>query len=730
MQQTMKLNAPASKAFRPKPRAAVVPTPQEDDEDTAKESAVSQEQSAEAGDQAHTQQAVVEEDEEVRIAMEMALAAAQNPHLSVVALRKLVSDKNKQVEIVEQVQQKKELEKQREREEQQKRWNEQKEKVVGWWHVKAETVVSGVSAVHKAAERKAEEIQDRYERRMYAEDIQNDQLYQDIRKRCKFLQKTLKAHRLQGNRVETRHSFKRQRQEKKLLQLYEKIDKTQKLFTAGSYNIHEYAKAMMRASKKWNKKSSGDHELALEAQLCRNMHQMLSIEKQKSKVKKSTREMKKYLQRCKGWLSDKKALCEMHIMTLDATDSSMVFLYQDTISRQDALIKRLKEAEEFAGIDLESVELAPGWRELNMLQEHNNSSVLGPSATLAALRGLPINDSIRLRRTALEKEEMQQQRLKPAPSSEMRKPSPEFMSNDGGPQLYIETKDDASVSSHLSDPDDDGVEPFDQSPYPATSRADSFGDSDSGLGEFDRDAPWMHASSSAAGGTNSIEEEEEGEAEPPSMLAANIIDSPPPDASLTVGSGDNGSDHGGAHSAKEEFPTAPSAPHLVDMTVETHENGNPAEAMSRRTLNGVSCPDGVSESSATNGNAGIDNEPGRYPMSAKNVTTNGTFAHNASPGNRSVSKHSLQSYSNNTATSVPLAGMELDLEGNTGNVPVHQSDVSNPNYLSDASEVDVQDEKPEHGNPVQGIKSPEIEDALHGDPVQSQDEHDSDIESQ
>jgi hypothetical protein len=277
---------------------------------------------------------------------------------------------------------------------------------------------------------------------------------------------------------------------------------------------------MMRASKKWNKKSSSDQELALEAQLCRNMHQMLAIEKQKSKLKKSTKEMKKYLQRCKGWLSDKKALCEMHIMTLDATSNSMMIMYEDTLDRQDALIQKLKASEEFAGVDLDSVELGPGWRELNMLHEHHDRSnmLLGPSATLAALRGLPINDSIRLRRTALEKEEHKQI----PPAAERKAPTPnEFYAPSSGPQLFIETKDDASVSSHLSDPDEDLNDPRQLNGGggggAATASSDPYGDSQSDIG-FDKDAPWM--ARSTTGNTSSIEEEED---DPNCKYAAAIM---------------------------------------------------------------------------------------------------------------------------------------------------------------------------------------------------------------
>ena len=250
-----------------------------------------------------------------------------------------------------------------------------------------------------------------------------------------------------------------------MIQIIDKLKRTQKAFVASGYNIHEYAKAMMKASKKWKKKGT-DEELALEAQLCRNMHQMLALEKQKSKVKKSTREMKKYLQRCKGWLSDKQALCEMNLMTLDATHITMQALYEDTIANQDRLIAKLKASGEFDGVNLDEVELA-NW---NVLSDKKYDH-LGPSATLSALRGLPINDSVRLTKRK---------------ETVTDKP----MTN-GHPELFIEAKDDGSVHSDVSDPDGDGDIADDGSL--GGDKDDD--DSSQGKGVDSNDAPWNKSAS-------------------------------------------------------------------------------------------------------------------------------------------------------------------------------------------------------------------------------------------
>jgi hypothetical protein len=410
-----------------------------------------------------------EQDEEIRIAMEMAIAAAKNPHMSPAEIRALVGVSNEQTKIVDEFQNKK-LEEQRKRDQEAAQaWEDKKASAIGWFQGGVAMAHAKADEIRLAAEKKAEEIRDAQARQLYAEEIKADPHYQDLRRQIKLMQKTLKAHRLQGNRVETRHSFKRQRQEKSMIQILDKLKRTQKAFVASGYNIHEYAKAMMKASKKWKKKGT-DEELALEAQLCRNMHQMLALEKQKSKVKKSTREMKKYLQRCKGWLSDKQALCEMNLMTLDATHSSMQSLYEDTISNQDKLIAKLKASGEFDGVNLDEVELA-NW---NVLSDKKYDH-LGPSATLSALRGLPINDSIRLTK-------------KKDFVIDDDKPTTTNGKGNKHPELFIEAKDDGSVHSDVSDPDgDDDGDAVDDA-----SLGDK-GDDDSSHGNAvigSNDAPW------------------------------------------------------------------------------------------------------------------------------------------------------------------------------------------------------------------------------------------------
>lgn len=388
----------------------------------------------------------LEGDEEFKLAMEMAIAAAQNPHLSPAEIRKLVGagEKNKQAEFVDEIAKKKEEELRKNR-----------ENSNGWF---------------ASAAKRAEAMKDRAERRMYADRIKNDEEILNTRRKLKILKKTIKAHRLQGNRVETRHVFKRQRMEKYLMQTVGKLTKTQRLFTHSSYNVQEYMKSVMKASKKWRKVGS-DEELTLEAQLCRNMHQMLALEKQKVKTKKSTKELKKYLQRCKGWLSDKKAFCEMNLMTLNATQTSIMMLMEETIEKQDALILKLKRSDEFKDVDLSDVDMS----NLKLPAFFDRESKMD------AMKGLPISDSIRVKK---EKQETDKDVAEKQHALEEAKSRQELVRNyyqaqkvqqQQRPEVYVETKDDVSVSSHLSDPDA------------------SFNNHDDSDSEFaiESDAPWM-----------------------------------------------------------------------------------------------------------------------------------------------------------------------------------------------------------------------------------------------
>lgn len=420
-----------------------------------------------------------EEDEDVRVAMEMALAAMKNPHMSAEVRKKVLGDKNPQAEFLKQVEEKKAKKLQQERIEAEKRWNEQKESFFSIFS-------SGAAAFAQATE----EYQWAADKVKYADKIRSDEKVREIRKAIKAKRKTLKAVRLQGNRVETRHVFKRQRMEKHLIEVHDSIERLRAQFCQSNYNVTVYAKAMMKASKKWNKPTQEDQELALEAQLCRNMHQMLALEKQKAKVKKNMKEIKKYLQRCKSWLSDKQALCEQHMLTLDATQNSMRNIYQETVARQDQWIARILKEE---GLEMPAVldqakDIVAKYDEI--------PTHAGPGAFLLTLRGLPFKDSIYLKQGSFCGNEVVDNKLGTNPvSTESVKvviegapppPPPPSANDKKNEELYIQTTDDAaSINSALTDPDDEAAA------TPAASNTNDFSDSISGNIAFGDDAPWL-----------------------------------------------------------------------------------------------------------------------------------------------------------------------------------------------------------------------------------------------
>jgi hypothetical protein len=432
-----------------------------------------------------------EEDEEIKLAMEMAIAAAKNPHLSPSEIQRLVGEKNAQAKMIDEFS-KQNGEKIKMNQLKVKELQRQRSSV---------TSTAVASSWWNAAAKKAEEIKDRAERSLYAEQISKDEAIIETRKTMKILKKTLKAHRLQGNRVETRHVFKRQRMEKRLIQSNDKLKKTQQIFTNSNYNVQEYLKAMMRASKKWRKMGS-DEELLLEAQLSRNMHQMLALEKQKVKCKKNTKEMKKYLQRCKGWLSDKKAFCEMNIMTIDATQNSIMRLYEETLRRQDKLIAKYKASDEFINVDLLSVDLSHiKFPKLSYVKDAEQSK-----NELAALRGLPIVDSIRVTKEHIDRaahhagHSNQADQIDDDKSNDQAKTRQQLLNDyykqqqeqqQNSPELYVvANKDDESISSRLSDPD-----------ASFNGAVDEVEESEDG--EQFGDAPWNHTNRSRFNSTNS-----------------------------------------------------------------------------------------------------------------------------------------------------------------------------------------------------------------------------------
>jgi len=331
-----------------------------------------------------------------------------------------------------------------------------------------------------AAAERVENLKDQRERARYAEAIAKDKKINNLSKRKRFKKKALKAHRLQGHRTETRHVFQRQRLERNLIEIEQQIQKKQKEMLAIDYNVHTYAKAMMRASRKWKKHSSTDQELALEAELCRNMHQMLALQKQKAKQKKCLKENKKYLECSKSWLAEKKSFSEMNILTLQEAQDNMKALYQETVTRQNALIKSLLEAsDEYKDVDLTKVAYKPRKPRQLLINAHPYGGLMDAPSAIYGL-----HDEQKDRTPKQHSQQERHDHTSPSrPDNNDRTPSAvneiETLSPPGGgrKELVIETKnncvgDGCSIHSQLSDD------------------AEDLENSDSDF-NFGNDAPWM-----------------------------------------------------------------------------------------------------------------------------------------------------------------------------------------------------------------------------------------------
>jgi hypothetical protein len=178
------------------------------------------------------------------------------------------------------------------------------------------------------------------------------------------------------------------------------------------------------------------------------------------------------------------------------------------------------------------------------------------------MKGLPIQDSIKMK--------------KEASIRNGENGNSESQPQAGRPELYVTAKDDVSVSSNLSDPDDFG-EPVDTKNHKYISDEDS----DSHF-NFGSDAPWMaSASSLRSNGSSSespvskpvklppdpIEEEDEQEKKPRAKK------SPPQEEKAGDSAAGKGSEKKAQHERAREDNPAKSAP-VHGNAAETSENGD------------------------------------------------------------------------------------------------------------------------------------------------------------
>ncbi|CAB9523299.1 expressed unknown protein [Seminavis robusta] len=221
--------------------------------------------------------------------------------------------------------------------------------LVGWGKKlqEVEWVQKTVQVVQEGVANRQEQEELREIHETYKEEIKKDKDIKELQKKIKKLRKNLKVQRLNGDRIAKKHSFQRDKEQENLDKKTARLKKSIWTFSNSSMNSHEYAKAMMRASGRLQRKGIKVHKsekaLAMEAAVLRNMHRMLTIQKQYTMAKKSCNEISSFVKRCKGWLDNKLADGEMGIMVLEATSKSMGIMYAETLEVQLALIPKLED---------------------------------------------------------------------------------------------------------------------------------------------------------------------------------------------------------------------------------------------------------------------------------------------------------------------------------------------------------------------------------------------------
>lgn len=221
--------------------------------------------------------------------------------------------------------------------------------LVGWGKKLQE--VEWVQKTKKVVEEQVANRQEQQELEMYHEkykdEIKADPEIQALQKKIRKITKNLKVQRLNGDRIGKRNWFERKKRSEELDQKTARLNKAIWTFSNSSMNSHEYAKAMMRASARLQRKGIKVHKsekaLAMEAAVLRNMHRMLAIQKQYSMSKRACNDVESFIKRCKGWLDNKLADGEMGIMVLEATSKSMGIMYQELVEIQDALKPKLED---------------------------------------------------------------------------------------------------------------------------------------------------------------------------------------------------------------------------------------------------------------------------------------------------------------------------------------------------------------------------------------------------
>lgn len=162
----------------------------------------------------------------------------------------------------------------------------------------------------------------------------------EIQKHVDHNERKLNSHKVQGERRATRHVRRRKVAETSLAEVSTKARESLAELPKRELESKEYSRALEEARADEADGSLRTDEVSnLETELIRNMHLMLAMDRQLSLLKKHSREVKKYLQKCKAWLADSSKL-DGALTDLVLANASMKFICEETIRRQDSLIAK------------------------------------------------------------------------------------------------------------------------------------------------------------------------------------------------------------------------------------------------------------------------------------------------------------------------------------------------------------------------------------------------------
>jgi len=159
----------------------------------------------------------------------------------------------------------------------------------------------------------------------------------EIRDQTLQAQKRLCKHQQGRLRASKRHASARKRREARHVAVCEKLLNAQSSVLGNAFEKGVYVSAIVDATEECA--AMDEETLDVEADLIKQMHCMLALEKQDEITQQDFRKMTTYLRRCKAWLQDYNDIAK-NLNDLEAQNDAMRALYESTVRRQEAVIDK------------------------------------------------------------------------------------------------------------------------------------------------------------------------------------------------------------------------------------------------------------------------------------------------------------------------------------------------------------------------------------------------------